>query len=187
YESMGSRDLPFGREIYIEQNDFMEDAPKKYFRLAPGRTVRLKSAYIIEYVDHIKDEDGNVTEVHVKYFENSKSGQDVSGIKAKGVLHWVSVEHAFDAEVRLYDRLFTDPAPDSHKDKDFTEFLNPNSLEILQGCKLEPGLKDAKPGDRFQFQRLGYFCVDDKYSAEGAPVFNRTSTLKDTWAKMQKK
>lgn len=186
-ESMGLRMLPFSREIFIEQDDFMEDAPKKYFRLAPGRTVRLKSAYIIEYVDHLKDAEGNVTEVHVKYFENSKSGQDTSGIKAKGVLHWVSCDHAFDAEVRLYDRLFNDEAPDGHKDRDFTEFINPDSLEILSGCKLEPSLTSAKVGDRYQFQRLGYFCVDEKYSEEGKPVFNRTATLKDTWAKMQKK
>lgn len=186
-ESMGSRILPFGREIYIEEEDFMEDAPKKYFRLAPGKTVRLKSAYIIEYENHIKDAEGNVTEVHVKYFENSKSGEDNSGIKAKGVLHWVSCEHAFDAEVRLYDRLFSDPAPDGHKDKDFMEFINPDSLEILKNCKLEPSLKTAKEGDRFQFQRVGYFCVDSKYSKEGAPVFNRTVSLKDTWAKLTAK
>lgn len=186
-ESMGTRILPFGREIYIEQEDFMEDAPKKYFRLAPGKTVRLKSAYIIEYENHIKDAEGNVTEVHVKYFENSKSGEDNSGIKAKGVLHWVSCEHAFDAEVRLYDRLFSDPSPDGHKDKDFMEFINPDSLEILKNCKLEPSLKTAKEGDRFQFQRVGYFCVDSKYSKEGAPVFNRTVSLKDTWAKLTAK
>jgi glutaminyl-tRNA synthetase len=186
-ESMGSRVLPFGREIYIEQDDFMEDAPKKYFRLAPGKAVRLKSAYIIEYEKHLKDADGNVSEVHVKYYENSKSGEDTSGIKAKGVLHWVSCEHAFDAEVRLYDRLFSDPAPDGHKDKDFMEFINPDSLEVLQNCKLEPSLKDAKEGDRFQFQRMGYFCVDSKYSKDGAPVFNRTVTLKDTWAKLAAK
>lgn len=186
-ESMGSRILPFGREIFIEQEDFMEDAPKKYFRLAPGKTVRLKSAYIIEYENHVKDADGNVTEVHVKYFENSKSGEDNSGIKAKGVLHWVSCEHAFDAEVRLYDRLFSDPAPDGHKDKDFMEFINPESLEILKNCKLEPSLKTAKEGDRFQFQRVGYFCVDSKYSKDGAPVFNRTVNLKDTWAKLTAK
>lgn len=186
-ESMGSRVLPFGREIYIEQDDFMEDAPKKYFRLAPGKAVRLKSAYIIEYEKHLKDAEGNVSEVHVKYYENSKSGEDTSGIKAKGVLHWVSCEHAFDAEVRLYDRLFSDPAPDGHKDKDFMEFINPDSLEVLQNCKLEPSLKDAKEGDRFQFQRMGYFCVDSKYSKEGAPVFNRTVTLKDTWAKLAAK
>jgi glutaminyl-tRNA synthetase len=125
--------------------------------------------------------------VHVKYYENSKSGEDTSGIKAKGVLHWVSCEHAFDAEVRLYDRLFSDPAPDGHKDKDFMEFINPDSLEVLQNCKLEPSLKDAKEGDRFQFQRMGYFCVDSKYSKDGAPVFNRTVTLKDTWAKLTAK
>ncbi|MDG2245723.1 MAG: glutamine--tRNA ligase, partial [Flavobacteriales bacterium] len=185
-ESAGKRELPFGRELFIEQNDFMEDAPRKFFRLAPGKTVRLKSAYIVEYVDHVKDENGNVTEVHVKYFEDSKSGQDTSGIKAKGVLHWVSAEHAFDAEVRLYDRLFSDPTPDGHKDRSFMEFINTDSLEILQKCKLEPSLKDAKAGDQFQFQRLGYFCVDSKHSVEGSPVFNRTVTLKDTWAKMNK-
>jgi len=186
-ESMGSRVLPFSREIYIEQDDFMEDAPKKYFRLAPGKAVRLKSAYIIEYEKHLKDAEGNVSEVHVKYYENSKSGEDTSGIKAKGVLHWVSCEHAFDAEVRLYDRLFSDPAPDGHKDKDFMEFINPDSLEVLRNCKLEPSLKEAKEGDRFQFQRMGYFCVDSKYSKEGAPVFNRTVSLKDTWAKLTAK
>jgi len=186
-ESMGSRTLPFSREIFIEQADFMEDAPKKFFRLGPGKTVRLKSAYIIEYVDHKKNEQGEITEVHVKYFENSKSGNDVSGIKAKGVLHWVSCEHAFDAEVRLYDRLFTDPEPDAHEDKDYSDFLNTESLEILSNCKLEPSLASAQAGDQFQFQRLGYFCVDSKYSESGKPVFNRTSTLKDTWAKQQKK
>ena len=186
-ESAGTRELPFGREIYIEQDDFMEDAPRKFFRLAPGKVVRLKSAYIIEYVDHKKDAEGNVTEVHVKYFENSRSGQDTSGIKAKGTLHWVSAEHAQDAEVRLYDRLFNDEAPDGHKDKDFMEFINPDSLEIISNAKVEPSLMEAKAGDRFQFQRLGYFCVDEKYSEPGKPVFNRTVTLKDGWAKMQKR
>lgn len=186
-EAAGTRELPFGREIYIEQEDFMEDAPKKFFRLAPGKTVRLKSAYIIEYVDHKKDADGNVTEVHVKYFENSRSGQDTSGIKTKGTLHWVSAAHAKDAEVRLYDRLFNDEAPDGHKDRDFMEFLNPDSLEIISNAKFEPSLMEAIEGDRFQFQRLGYFCVDNKYSTPGKPVFNRTVTLKDAWAKMQKR
>jgi glutaminyl-tRNA synthetase len=185
--SAGTRELPFGREIYIEQDDFMEDAPKKFFRLAPGKIVRLKSAYIIEYVDHKKDADGNITEVHVKYFENSRSGQDTSGIKAKGTLHWVSAEHAQDAEVRLYDRLFNDEAPDGHKGRDFMEFINPDSLEIITNAKVEPSLMEATEGDRFQFQRLGYFCVDSKYSQPGKPVFNRTVTLKDAWAKMQKK
>ena len=185
-ENAGTRELPFGRELYIEQSDFMEDAPKKFFRLAPGKTVRLKSAYIVEYVNHVKDEAGNVTEVHVNYFSESKSGQDTSGIKAKGVLHWVSAEHAFDAEVRLYDRLFSDPSPDGHKDKHFLDFINPDSLEILTNCKVEPSLKSAKKGDRFQFQRMGYFCVDSKYGEEGRPVFNRTVSLKDSWAKLNK-
>ncbi|MDP4827243.1 MAG: glutamine--tRNA ligase/YqeY domain fusion protein, partial [Flavobacteriales bacterium] len=183
----GMRELPFSKVLYIEQDDFMEDAPKKFFRLAPGKAVRLKSAYIVEYVDHVKDAEGKVTEVHVKYYENSKSGSDTSGVSAKGTLHWVSAEHAFDAEVRLYDRLFADPSPDGHKDVDFMEFLNPNSLHILKNCKVEPALRDAKVGDRFQFQRIGYFAVDEKYSKDGAPVFNRTVTLKDTWAKEQSK
>ena len=186
-ESAGTRELPFGRELFIEQADFMEDAPKKFFRLAPGKVVRLKSAYIIEYVDHKKDAAGNVTEVHVKYLEDSRSGQDTSGIKAKGTLHWVSAEHAKDAEVRLYDRLFKDEAPDSHKDRDFMEFVNEDSLEIITNAKVEPSLVEAKSGDRFQFQRLGYFCVDSKYSTDGKPVFNRTVTLKDTWAKQKGK
>ena len=138
-------------------------------------------------MDHVKDTNGKVTEVHVKYYENSKSGSDTSGVSAKGTLHWVSAEHAFDAEVRLYDRLFADPAPDGHKEVDFMEFLNPNSLHILKNCKVEPALRDAKVGDRFQFQRIGYFAVDEKYSKEGAPVFNRTVTLKDTWSKEQSK
>lgn len=183
----GTRELPFSKVLYIESDDFMEDAPKKFFRLAPGKAVRLKSAYIVEYVDHVKDADGTVTEVHVKYYENSKSGSDTSGVSAKGTLHWVSAEHAFDAEVRLYDRLFADPSPDGHKEVDFMEFLNPNSLHILKNCKVEPALRDAKVGDRFQFQRIGYFAVDEIYSKEGAPVFNRTVTLKDTWVKEQSK
>lgn len=185
-EKAGTRELPFGRELYIEQEDFLEDAPKKFFRLAPGKAVRLKSAYIVEYVDHKKDSEGNVTEVHVKYFENSRSGQDTSGIKAKGTLHWVSAEHAKRAEVRLYDRLFMDEAPDGHKNQDFMEFLNPDSLEVIEDVLVEPSLMEAKAGDRFQFQRLGYFCVDHVHSKEGKPVFNRTVTLKDAWAKMNK-
>jgi glutaminyl-tRNA synthetase len=186
-ESAGTRELPFGRELYIEHDDFKEEANRKFFRLAPGKTVRLKSAYIIEYEDHIKDSDGNITEVHVKYFENSKSGSDTSGIKAKGTLHWVSAAHAVECEVRQYDRLFEDPAPDGHKDKAFQDFLNPDSLKIINGCKLEPSLMNAEAGERFQFQRLGYFCVDTKYSQPGAPVFNRTVTLKDSWTKTENK
>lgn len=180
-ESAGTRQLPFGRELYIEQEDFMLDAPKKFFRLAPGKAVRLKSAYIIEHVDHVVDANGKVTEVHVNYFENSKSGSDTSGIKAKGTLHWVSAQHALTAEVRLYDRLFHDPSPDGHKDRDFMEFINPDSLTIIENAFIEPSLMYAEVGQYFQFQRIGYFSVDSKHSAAGKPVFNRTVTLKDGW------
>ena len=177
----GSRELPFGRELWMEADDFKIEANRKWFRLAPGKTVRLKSAYIVEYVDHVCDADGVVTEVHVKYFESSKSGSDTSGIKAKGTLHWVEISNAIDAEVRQYDRLFADPSPDNHKEKDYKEFLNPNSLEILKGCKLEPSLKDAEVGTTYQFTRLGYFTIDSKYSKTEAQVFNRTVTLRDGW------
>ena len=178
----GTRDIPFGRELYIEAEDFkVEGVNKKWFRLAPGRSVRLKSAYIVTYVDHKTDKAGNVTEVHVEYHPNSKSGSDTSGIKAKGTLHWVECTHAHDAEVRLYERLFNDPSPDGHKGQDFMEFLNPESLEILQGCKVEPVLASARPGQTWQFTRLGYFAADSKYSQESKPVFNRAVTLKDGW------
>lgn len=188
-ESMGSRKIPFSRELYIEQDDFMENppSPRKFFRLGPNRTVRLKSAYIIECEDYIKDEQGNITELHCKYYPDSKSGEDTSGIKAKGTLHWVSAKHAKTAEVRLYDRLFNDEAPDGYKDKNFKDFLNPDSLKILTGCKIEPSLQTAQAGERFQFQRLGYFCVDNKHTTPEKIVFNRTVTLKDNWAKAQKK
>jgi len=177
----GTREIPFSRELWMEADDFKVEANRKWFRLAPGKTVRLKSAYIVEYENHICDENGNVTEVHVKYFDNSKSGYDTSGIKAKGTLHWVDRNHAVDAEVRQYDRLFADPSPDGHKDMDFTEFLNPNSLEKLTSCKLEPSLADAKPGITYQFTRLGYFTPDSKNSKEGSLVFNRAVTLRDSW------
>ena len=177
----GTREIPFGRELWMEADDFKIEANRKWFRLAPGKTVRLKSAYIVEYENHICDDNGNVVEVHVKYFENSKSGSDTSGIKAKGTLHWVEQRNAVNAEVRQYDRLFSDEAPDGHKDKDFTEFLNPNSLEILSNCKLEPSLADAKSGTTYQFTRLGYFTPDSKNSKDGALVFNRAVTLRDSW------
>jgi len=176
----GTRDIPFGRELFIEHDDFMVDPPKKYFRLAPGGTVRLKSAYIIEYVGHETGADGEVTEVHVNYHANSKSGSDTSGIKTKGTLHWVSAEHAQRAEVRLYDRLFHEASPDA-KDRDFMEFINPDSLEVITDALVEPVLLDAQVGDYFQFQRIGYFAVDSKYSSDRRPVFNRTVTLKDGW------
>jgi len=178
----GTRDIPFGRELYMEADDFKaEDVNKKWFRLAPGRSVRLKSAYIVTYVDHVTNDRGEVTEVHVEYHPDSKSGSDTSGIKAKGTLHWVEASHAVDAEVRLYDRLFSDPSPDGHKERDFLEFLNPQSLEVLTECKVEPVLAAASPGQPWQFTRIGYFTPDSKYSSESRPVFNRAVTLKDGW------
>ncbi len=186
-EDAGSRIVPFSKEIYIERNDFMIDAPKKFFRLKPEGFVRLKGAYIIQADSHLTDENGEVTEIHCTYFPDSKSGEDTSGIKCKGVVHWVSTHHAVDVEVRQYDRLFSDESPDGDKEKDFMEFLNPESLTILENCKAEPHLKSAEPGDKFQFQRLGYFCVDTKYTTSDKLVFNRTVTLRDSWAKMQKK
>ena len=183
----GSRKVPFSRELYIERDDFMEDPPKKYFRLAPDKEVRLKSAYVIKAEKEIKDEDGNILEVHCTYDPQTKSGSDTSGKKVKGTLHWVSAAHALDAEVRLYDRLFVEEDPAAQKDFDFKDFINPQSLVILKNCKLEPGLKNAEPGEKFQFQRIGYFCVDTKHSQKGNPVFNRTVSLRDTWSKMNKK
>ena len=178
-EAAGAREIPFGRELWMEADDFRVDVNKKWFRLAPGRTVRLKSAYIVEYADHIEDEHGNVTEVHVNYIPNSRSGQDTSGVKPKGTLHWVAADQAEDAEVRLYDRLFREASPEA--DGDFMDALNPNSLEILKGCKVEPSLAHAQVGTVFQFTRLGYFTLDSKYSTPGSPVFNRAVTLKDGW------
>jgi glutaminyl-tRNA synthetase len=184
-ESMGSRTMPFCRELYIERDDFMEEPPKKFFRLGPGLEVRLKSGYIIKCEDFKKDADGNITEIHCTYDPETRSGMPQSDRKVKGTLHWVSARHAIDAEIRLYDRLFMDEEPDGHKDKDFKDFLNPDSLQILSDCKLEPSLADAKPLDGFQFQRLGYFCVD-KDSTPDKLVFNKTVGLRDSWAKTNK-
>ncbi len=180
-ENSGSRMVPFGREIYIERNDFMEDPPKKFFRMGPGREVRLKGAYIIKCEDYKKDEAGNITEIYCTYDSETKSGSGATR-KVKGTLHWVSAEKAIDAEVRVYDRLFLDEDPDGHKEKSFKDFLNPESLTELKNCKLEPSLKNAKPGDKFQFQRLGYFCVDPD-STNDRLIFNRTVPLRDSWAK----
>lgn len=187
-ETMGTREMPFSREIYIEQDDFMEDAPKKFFRLAPDKEVRLKSAYIIKCEEVIKDANGNITELRCTYDPDSKSGSgtEASKRKVKGTLHWVSAKHAIDAEVRLYDRLFNDEDPAGHKDKDFKEFINPESLQVLTNCKLEPSLKDAEPEAKYQFQRLGYFCVDRRDSKPESLVFNRTVPLKDSWSKKNK-
>ncbi len=183
----GKRKLPFSKELYIERNDFMEDPPRKFFRLAPGREVRLRYAYIIKCEDVVKDpETGEVTEIHCTYDPETKSGSPNAGRKVKGTIHWVSAKHAFNAEVRLYDRLFEVSDPSGDKEKEFTDFINPESLKVLDNCKLEPGLSNAEVGDNFQFERLGYFCVDSKYSEKGKPVFNRTVTLRDTWAKIAK-
>lgn len=183
----GSREVPFSREIYIERADFMEDPPRKFFRMGPGRNVRLKGAYILHCEDFIKDEaTGEVSEIHCTYYPDSKSGEDTSGVKAKGVLHWVSITHAAKAEVRLYDRLFSVAEPTKEEDKDFLEVLNPDSLKVLQEVFVEPGLIHAKPGERLQFIRKGYFCVDQDSTAEH-PIFNLTVSLKDSWGKSQKK
>jgi glutaminyl-tRNA synthetase len=187
-ETMGTREMPFSREIYIEQDDFMEDAPKKFFRLAPDKEVRLKAAYIIKCEEVIKDLEGNITELRCTYDPDSRSGSgtEASQRKVKGTLHWVSAKHAIDVEVRLYDRLFIDEDPGGHKDKNFKDFLNPESLKIINNCKVEPSLKDVEPESKFQFQRLGYFCADRRDSKPGNLVFNRTVPLKDSWSKMNK-
>jgi len=184
----GSRKIPFSRELYIEREDFMEDAPRKFFRMTPGREVRLKAGYIVMCEKAVKDADGNITEIHCTYDPLSKSGSgtEESKRKVKGTLHWVSAKHAAKAEVRIYDRLFNDEAPDSHKEKDFLEFINEDSLQVLENCYVEPGLKDSKAEDHFQFQRLGYFSADKDSTAEKL-IFNRTVSLKDSWSKAKKK
>jgi len=182
----GTRMVPFSRELYIEQDDFMEDPPKKFFRLAPGREVRLRYAYFITCVDVVKDPaTGEIVELHCTYDPATRGGDSPDGRKVKGTLHWVSAKHAIDARVRLYDHLFTKENPNEVEEgKEFTAYLNPNSLEVLNDCKLEPSLADAAPASHCQFERLGYFCVDAKDSTPDALVFNRTVTLRDTWAKI---
>ena len=185
-ERMGSRKIPFSREIYIEQEDFMEDPPRKYFRLAPGREVRLKHAYYITCVDVVKDErTGEVIELHCTYDPETRGGWSEDGRRVRGTLHWVSVPHALEAEVRLFDHLFTELNPNVLTDDDFKANLNPNSLEVLQSCRVESGLAGAAPGSQYQFLRTGYFCVDPDSSDEKL-IFNRTVTLRDTWAKIQR-
>jgi len=186
-EAAGSRQVPFSREIYIEKEDFREAANKKFFRLKLGKEVRLKNAYIIKAESCTKDENGEVIEIQCTYDADSRSGSgsEASKRKVKGTLHWVSVQHAVPAEVRIYDRLFSDEAPDGHKDVDFKDFLNPDSLQIINAF-VEPSLKEAEELDRFQFQRLGYFCVDKDSTADKL-VFNRTVALRDSWAKKEVK
>ncbi len=183
---MGSRKVPFSRELYIEKDDFMEDPPRKFFRLAPGREVRLRYAYFVTCNKVVKNNDGEITELHCTYDPASKGGNSPDGRKVKATLHWVSVEHAVKSEVRLYDRLFSDEEPDGHKDIDFKEFMNPDSLKILKECYLEPFVENSKPLDHFQFERLGYFNMDYDSTPE-LPVFNRTVPLRDSWAKVQNK
>ena len=186
-ESAGFRKVPFSRELYIEREDFLEEAPAKFFRLSLGKEVRLKNAYIIKGETVVKDANGNITEIHVSYDEDSRSGSgsEASQRKVSGTLHWVSIPHAVEAEVRLYDRLFIDEAPDSHKEKNFLEFMNPNSLQISTGF-VEPSLQTVQAGDKFQFQRLGYFNVDKDSTSEKL-VFNKTVGLKDAWEEKGKK
>ena len=184
-ETHGRRLVPFSREIFIEQDDFMENPPHKFFRLTPGQEVRLKGAYIIKCTGVVKNDAGEITEVQCTYDPLTRSGGPQADRKVKGTLHWVSAAHALDAEVRLYDRLFCDEDPSGHKDIDPREFLNPDSLTVLSGCKVEPSLADVKPLDKFQFQRVGYFCADYD-SSPGRLVFNRTVQLKDTWQKLNK-
>jgi len=185
-ESMGTRQVPFTRELYIEREDFMENPPKKFFRLSPGTEVRLRYAYFVKCDEVVKDENGDVVELHCSYDPASKGGNSPDGRKVKATLHWVSATENIEAEVRLYDRLFNVEDPSAEKDGDFRDHLNPNSLTILPKCYIEPFVSEAKPLDHFQFERMGYFNID-KDSTSGKQVFNRTVSLKDDWAKIQGK
>jgi len=187
-ESDGTRLVPFSKVLYIERDDFMEEAPKKYFRLTPGREVRLRYAYYVTCTGCVKDAAGNVTEVHCTYDPDTRGGQSTDGRKVQGTIHWVSAEHAIPAEVRSYDRLFTKENPDDPQDPtDYKDYLNAHSLEVIADAKLEPSLADATVNDRYQFERIGYFCLDAVDSTSDKLVFNRTASLRDSWAKMEKK
>lgn len=184
--SAGTHEIAFSRELYIEQEDFMENAPKKFFRMTPGQEVRLKNAYIVKCTGCKKNQAGEIEEIYAEYDPQTKSGMPESNRKVKGTLHWVSAEHSLPAEVRLYDRLFMVENPAEEKEKDFHELLNPDSLKVLTGCRVEAELQKARPYDHFQFQRLGYFNLDPD-SKEGKLIFNRTVSLKDTWSKVKDK
>ena len=185
--SAGTRKVPFARELFIERDDFREDPPKKYFRLSPGKEVRLRYAYFLKCEEVIKDAAGEIVELRCTYDPTTKGGQAPDGRKVKGTIHWVSAAHAVTAEVRVYDHLFQVPDPQAVPDEgSWLDNLNPDSLQTLTAARLEPSLAEAQPGDRFQFERLGYFCVDADTQA-GSLVFNRTVPLRDTWAKVQKK
>jgi glutaminyl-tRNA synthetase len=186
-ESVGSRKVPFSRVLYIEQDDFREVPPPKYFRLSPGREVRLRYGYFVTCTSVVKNQKGEVIEVHCTYDPATRGGNAHDGRKVKATIHWVSAQHAVDAEVRIYENLFTkENLADVEEGKDVLDYLNPNSLEVISDAKLEPSLAQAMPGNRYQFERLGYFCMD-RDSEPGKPVFNRTIALKDTWAKLEKK
>jgi len=183
----GTRQVPFSREVYIEQDDFREVPPPKYYRLSPGKEVRLRNAYFITAQSVVKDEAGNVVEVHCTYDPASRGGNSPDGRKVKSTMHWVSAAHAISAEIRIYDKLFTKPDPtDVEEGEDVFSNLNPNSLEVVTGARLEPSLAGAQAGDRYQFERVGYFCLDPD-STPGNLAFNRTLPLKDSWAKIEKK
>ncbi len=186
--SAGTREVPFSRVLYIERDDFREDPPRKFFRLAPGREVRLRYGYFITCKDVVRDETGEIVELRCTYDPETRGGNAPDGRKVRGTIHWVSAEHAIEAEVRLYDRLFNAENPDETPEgQDFLTHLNPDSLEVLPGCKLEPGLAGAETGLTYQFERLGYFCLDSKTARSDALVFNRTITLRDTWARIEQK
>ncbi len=185
--AMGTRKVPFSKVLYIERDDFLEDPPSRFFRLAPGREVRLRYAYLVTCVSVLKDgRTGEVSEVHCTYDPESRGGSAPDGRRVRGTLHWVSAAHSVEAEVRLYDHLFSEEESEDEQERgDFSGGLNPNSLETLTSCRVEPGLATAAPGSHYQFERQGYFVVDSVDSKEGAPVFNRTVPLRDTWARIQ--
>jgi glutaminyl-tRNA synthetase len=186
-ESMGTRKVPFSKVLYIEQDDFREDPPKQYFRLAPGREVRLRYAYFITCKEVVKNDRGEAIELRCTYDPATRGGNAPDGRKVKSTIHWVSAVHAIEAEVRLYDNLFLKENPNEVEEgQDFTANINPNSLDVVRGAMLEPSLRNAICGDRFQFERLGYFCADKEFTPE-TPVFNRTIGLRDTWAKIERR
>tara|TARA_B100000029_G_scaffold516253_2_gene628104 strand:- start:118307 stop:119983 length:1677 start_codon:yes stop_codon:yes gene_type:complete len=184
-EEMGTRKIPFSREIYIEKSDFMEVPPRKFFRLAPGREVRLRYGYYITCDEVIKDENGNIVEIHCSYDPQSKGGTSPDGRRVRGTIHWVSIRHSLNVTIKLYDRLFEDAEPALVESKDGKDLINPNSLKILTNCQVEPELENAIPGINYQFERLGYFCVDTQEDSQENRVFNRTISLRDSWAKIQ--
>ncbi len=183
---MGSRSVPLSREIWIDRSDFMEDPPRKFFRLRPGGEVRLRNAFIIRCTDIIKDTEGNITEIHCEYDPESRSGLPGAARKVKGTIHWVSAAHGINAEIRLYDRLFNVANPLADKNKDYLEFLNPESLKIVTGAIVEPTVSQGSPGDFFQFERVGYFIIDQDSNDPERPILNRTVSLRDSWAKMNR-